>query len=464
MKRWAPAVSGARSETSAMTERPLLVDRSLMVEPDNPELVQALDYLESHVDFEKSSLRRRAPTLERMQRLCALLGDPQRAYPVVHITGTNGKGSTARMVSALLAAHGLSVGTYTSPHLEHLNERLVRDGVPIDDDSLAAVLGDLQSYEDHLGVTLTHFEVLTAAALRWLADVAVDVAVVEVGVGGRWDSTNVVDAQVAVVTNVGLDHAEVIGPTRKEIAEEKAGIIKAGSVVVLGETDPTLVPTFESRPSLEVWLRDRDFGCERNVVALGGRVVDLRTPGHVSEDVFMPLHGPHQGDNAACALAAVEAFFGRALDDRVVTEAFAGVLVPGRFEIVRRHPFVVLDGAHNPDGARALRATLDEDFAGREPEVLVVGFTAGRDPSEMLAILEAQRARLVLACPAPHPRSLPPAEVVAAAGRLGARAEVAPSVPAAMARAMEAVSDDESILVTGSLYVVGDARRVSSHR
>jgi len=427
---------------------------------DPPLLAEALAYLESHVNFESAPARRAAPTLDRMIELCRLLGDPQDACPVVHLTGTNGKGSTARMVSALIAAHGLSVGTYTSPHLERINERMAVNGEPIDDASLAERLLALRPYEDHLGVRLTHFELLTAAALRWFADVAVDAIVLEVGMGGRWDATNVADGAVAVVTNVALDHAEVIGPTRTEIAEEKSGIIKPDSVVVLGETDPDLVAVFGRRPSAGMWLRDRDFGCERNVVAVGGRLLDLRTPAGLVEEIYLPLHGPHQGDNAACALAAAEAFFGRRLDDGVVNEAFAAVRVPGRFEVVRRHPLVVLDGAHNPAGAVALARTLDDDFGGRSPEVLVVGFTVGRDPAEMLTVLRADRSRLVLACRPPSPRGLDPAEVVGAASGLGVRAEAAPSVPAAIARAIEAVADDEFVLVTGSLYVVGDARTV----
>jgi dihydrofolate synthase/folylpolyglutamate synthase len=427
---------------------------------DPSSLADALAYLDSHVNFETAPARRAAPTLDRMIELCRLLGDPQAACPVVHLTGTNGKGSTARMVSSLIAAHGLSVGTYTSPHLERINERMAVNGEPIDDASLAERLLALRPYEEHLGVRLTHFELLTAAALWWFADVAVEALVLEVGMGGRWDATNVADGAVAVVTNVALDHAEVIGPTRTEISVEKSGIIKPDSVVVLGETDPELVAIFERRPSAGVWLRHRDFGCERNVVAIGGRLLDLRTPSGLAEEVYLPLHGPHQGENAACALAAAEAFFGRRLDDAVVNEAFAAVRVPGRFEVVRRRPLVVLDGAHNPAGAQALARTLEDDFGGRAPEVLVVGFTGGRDPAEMLKVLGADRSRLVLACRPPSPRGLDPAEVVAAASGLGIRAEAAPSVPAAIARAMEAVADEEFVLVTGSLYVVGDARRV----
>src|SRR5579862_8691055 len=402
-----------------------------------PSLPAALAYLDGHVNFETAPSRRAHPTLERMRALCAFLADPQTAYPVVHLTGTNGKGSSARMISSLLTAHGLSVGTYTSPHLEKINERIVWNGEPIDDGTLADALLACEPIEEHMGVRLTHFEVLTAAALRWFADVAVDVAVLEVGLGGRWDATNVADAAVAVVTNVGLDHAEVIGPTRADIATEKAGIVKPGATLVLGEPDPSLFPIFEARGAEATWVRGRDYGWSSNLVAVGGRLLDLYTPSGSTPDVFVPLHGPHQGDNAAGALAATEAFFRRPLDPSTVIAAFASVQVPGRFEVVRRHPFVVLDGAHNPEGARAARATLDDDFAGRSPDILVVGFTGNRDPVEMLTALEAARSRRVIACKPPSPRGLDPSVVAAAASSMGVRAEVVPNAGAAALRAME---------------------------
>jgi dihydrofolate synthase/folylpolyglutamate synthase len=425
-----------------------------------PPLADALLYLDAHVNFETAPVRRSTPTLDRISAVCTWLGDPQAAYPVVHLTGTNGKGSTARMISAVLAAHGLSVGTYTSPHLERINERMVWDGAPVDDDTLAAALLGLEPIEEHLGLRLTHFEVLTAAALRWFADLAVDVAVLEVGLGGRWDATNVADATVAVVTNVGLDHAEVIGPTRADIAAEKAGIVKPGCTLVLGETDPHLVPVFEARHADAVWLRDRDFGCIRNRVAVGGRVVDVRTPSGILDDLLVPLRGPHQGDNAACAVTATEAFFGRVLDRDVVADALNTVKVPGRFEVVRRQPLVVLDGAHNPEGARALRATLEDDFGGRKPDVIVAGFTGERDPEEMLGAMDAGRARLVVATKPPSPRGVDPAIVAAAAEAMGVRAEVVPSVTGAVERALAVASEDEFVLVTGSLHAVGEARSV----
>jgi dihydrofolate synthase/folylpolyglutamate synthase len=426
--------------------------------PRGAALADALAYLDGHVNFEKAPARRSMPTLDRMVDLCSLLGDPQASYPLVHLTGTNGKGSTARMTTALLQAHGLSVGTYTSPHLERVNERIAWNAEPISDDQLAESLLGLAPLEEHLGVRLTHFELLTAAAFRWFADQAIDIAVVEVGLGGRWDSTNVADGAVAVVTNVGLDHTEVIGPTLKEIAEEKAGIVKPGATLVLGETRPELTPAFVARGAAEVWCRGEDFGCTGSGLAHGGRVVDLHTPGALYEGVFLPLYGAHQGDNAACATAASEAFFGRPMDPDVVKDAFAGVRVPGRCEVMGRHPLIVLDGAHNPDGARALERTLSEDFAARAPDTMVVGFTAGRDAAEMLAVLGAARSRLVVACRPPHPRGLPPEDVARAAAGLGVEAETAPSVHAAVERARQATGDDGFILVTGSLYLVGEVR------
>ena len=423
------------------------------------DLAGALAYLDDHVNLETdASARAAAKRLDRVGRLVELMGEPQRAYPVVHLTGTNGKGSTARMLTALLVAKGLSAGTYTSPHLEHINERIAWNGEPISDAAFVEIIEAVASVEKVVEDAPTHFEILTAAAFRWFADIAVDVAVVEVGLGGRWDATNVADGQVAVVTNVSLDHAETIGPTLADIATEKAGIVKPGSTLVLGETDPVLAGIFRAAGAAEVWERDRDFGCEANGLAHGGRLLDLRTPGASYSDVYLPLHGAHQGDNAAVALAAAEAFFGQPLDADVVEEAFAGVRVPGRLEVVGRQPLVVLDGAHNPAGAAAAADAIGEAFGGTAGKVLVVGLLQGKDPGEMLDALEARGARVVVACPAPSPRSLPPADVARAARALGLDAEAAGSVPEALARALAVASQDDLVLVSGSLYVVGAAR------
>lgn len=399
------------------------------------------------------------PTLERIRLLMRLMADPQHSYPVVHLTGTNGKTSTARMLTALFGALGLSVGTYTSPHLERVNERIQWYGEPISDAAFAEVVGAVVDLEPLLGgARLTHFEILTGAAYRWFADVAVDVAVVEVGLGGRWDATNVADGRVAVVTNVGIDHVEYLGHTREGIAREKAGIVKPASTLVLGETDPALAPIFEAEEPAEIWRRDVQFSCSGNRVAHGGRLLDLRTPGAAYDDVYLPVHGAYQGDNAACALAAAEVFFGAPLDEDVVAEGFAAVRSPGRMEVMGRRPLCLLDGAHNTHGAAALALTLDEEFGAVESRIVVLGLLRGHDPAEMLGALDPSRIRRVVACAPPWPRAVPAEQVADAARQLGLESELAASVPEAVARGLTLASPDELVLVTGSLYVVGPAR------
>lgn len=415
-------------------------------------------YLGASVDLEALVAGRyEAPTLDRMVALCALMADPQHAQPAIHVTGTNGKGSTTRMATALLGAHGLAVGTYTSPDLVRVNERISRNGQPIDDADFTEAVAAVAVLEEASGIAPSRFEILTLAALRWFADTAVDAAVVEVGMGGRWDATNVVDGAVAVVTNVGLDHTEVLGPTRTEIAGEKAGIVKPGTTLVLGETDPELLPLFEAGTPAGLWRRDHDFGCRTNQVAVGGRLLDLFTPAGSYDDVFLPLHGAHQGENAVAAVAAVEAFFGRPVDDEVLREGLAAVQVPGRFEIVGRRPLVVLDGAHNPDGCQAAAETLD-DFSLAGAPVLVVGMNRGRSALKMLAALGADQARLVIACAVDWPRAMPAPEVAAAARQLGAEVEIVPVVVEAVARALAVAGPDDAVVITGSLHVVGAAR------
>jgi dihydrofolate synthase/folylpolyglutamate synthase len=393
-----------------------------------------------------------------MRELCHVLGDPQDDQPTVHVTGTNGKGSVARLVTGLLGSHDLTVGTYTSPHLESINERISRNGVSIADDELASVLTDLAALEALVEHRPSYFELLTAAAFRWFSDEAVAAAVVEVGLLGRWDATNVVDAQVAVLTNVGHDHTDGRGDWRRRIAEEKSGIVKPGATFVLGETDPALQHVFAATPAAAVWRQDVDFGCVSNRLAVGGRVLDLRTPGASYDEVFLSLHGAHQGTNAAIALAAAEAFFGRPLEPDLVAEAFAGAQSPGRFEIVQRDPLLILDGAHNPDGAQAVVETLAEGFVVTGETRLVVGVLAGRDPVELLEILDAGSAAEVVCCRPDSPRALPADGLAAHVRALGGQARVVPDVGDAMAAALAAADADDVVLVTGSLYTVGAAR------
>lgn len=431
-------------------------------------LPEALAWLDRHVNHEAAG---GGPpragsvgglSLDRMRALVHVLGEPQAGYPVVHVTGTNGKGSTARMLTALLAETQLVAGTYASPHLHRLNERISRNLEPIGDDDLAAVLTDLAGLAPLAGVDPSWFELVTAAAFRWFGDVGVDVAVVEVGMLGRYDATNVADGDVAVITNIGPDHTDFAGDWRRAIAEEKAGIIKPDATVVLGETDPDLVRLFADEAARagarEVWERGEQWACEENLLAVGGRLLDIRTPGGTLEQVFLPLNGAHQGDNAACAVAAAEAFLGVPLHIDVVRDAFATITAPGRFEIAQREPLVVLDGAHNAAGAAVAAQTLAEDFDVPGSRILVVGLLAPRDPRSVLEALDAATADLVVACTPPSPRGIPASEVAAAAAALGVAAEVVPDVGRAVQRAIERAGTDDAVLITGSLYVVGAAR------
>jgi len=441
---------------------------------------EALAFLDDRLNLEQSPAiagEIEGLSLEPMRRVVGVLGEPQQAYPVVHLTGTNGKGSTARMVSALVMAQGLTVGTYTSPHLEDVTERISWDLAPIDHDELARVIGELAALEPLMreelaGVTSqppSYFELLTAAAYAWFAEVAVDVAVAEVGLLGTWDATNVADAAVAVITNIGRDHTDGTGDWRQRIAAEKAGIIKPDSHVILGETADDVRPIFDGRPSAGLWLRDRDFGWDNGAVAVGGRIADIHTPNGTYEQVFLPFHGPHQADNAALAVAAVESLMGRRLDDAAVSEAFAALTLPSRFEVLHRGPLLVLDGAHNPDGARSVARTLSDEFSVSGRRRWVLGLLAGRDIDLMLdgfGLVEGlDTDDEVVVCYAGPTRGASTDEVAARVAARGIPVEVIPDVPTAVLHAWEAAAVTEAagnvsdaVLVTGSLKTTGLAR------
>ena len=423
-------------------------------------------WLDAHVNLERgigrpaNVARVEAPTLARIQELTLLMGSPQLDFASVHLTGTNGKTSTARITAAILQAAGNKVGTYTSPNLERINDRMTVDGEEVTDERFDELLRTVRTVEPHLSAPPSYFEILTAAAFYWFCDEAVDVAVVEVGLGGTWDATNILDAEVAVITNIAIDHVEYLGPTREGIAREKAGIITPMTSVVLGETDPELIGIFEAREPQHLVLRERDFGVRSNRLAVGGRLIDITTPTTSYHDVFLSLHGAHQADNAAAALAAAELFIGEVLPDVVVRAALATVTSPGRLEVVGRQPFVVLDGAHNVAGAESLRAALADDFLPA-PRTMVVGFLNEKDPKEMLSALGIDDVRHLIACRAPSPRACDPAVIAQAAADLGLdsdQIQIAETVSEAIGMALMETPDDGQIVITGSLYVVGEAR------
>ena len=441
------------------------------------DIISALEWLESHTNLEGSDPSKGSaataaaraanlPTagateglsLGSMRELMAVLGDPHESFRVIHVTGTNGKGSTTRFASALLAGTGLSVGTYTSPNLTRVNERIAYDGVMISDLDLARVLTLLSEVEPLLEHRASRFELLTAAAFAWFAEIGVEVAVVEVGLLGRFDATNVVTADVAVVTNIGKDHTDGAPGWEQLVASEKAGIIKPDSRVVLGPELDDLRSIFDREPSAATYQFGREFDLDANLVAVGGRAISLTTPWSQLEDVHLPFHGAHQGENLAMAVMAVEAFFDRPIDGDLVDQALDAVELPGRFEIVGRAPTVVLDGAHNPHGARAAKATLDEEFARLGSWVLVFGMLAGKDPVEMLEAIGAEDFDAVIVTQPRWSRALPADELAAAATSMGLVVEVVPDVIEAFVRARAVTNDDDLVLVAGSLYLVGELR------
>lgn len=434
---------------------------------------EALDYLERRTRFEGTrhgGPPPKMPTagavdgldLNGITDLMRVLGDPHTAYRTLHITGTNGKGSTARFSSALLRGTGLSVGTYTSPDLERVNERIVWDGNIISDEDFGRIIGLIADVEHLLTTNPGRFEILTAAAFVWFAEMGVEVAVIEVGLLGRFDATNIISSDVAVITNIGKDHTDGAPRWEEAVAKEKAGIIKPGSRVVLGSDFGPLRSIVEAEQTdVDLWAFGTDFDVEHNEVAVGGRVATIRTRFSLFDDLYIPFHGPHQAQNLATAIAAVEAFFDRGLERDLVDEAVATVELPGRFEVMPGSPMVILDGAHNPHGAAAALETLTTEFARLGSWILVVGFLVGKDAVEMLDALDAQDFDAVIICQPTWSRAQDAYEVAEQARTLGIEAEVVPDPTEAFLRAKAVAAEDDLIFVAGSLYVVGEIRPVA---
>ena len=419
------------------------------------------------------------PDLARIRLLTELLGDPQSAYPAVHLAGTNGKTSTARMVDSLLRAFGLRTGRYTSPHLQQVTERIVLDGQPLSEERFGALYDELQPYvelvDERTGTRMTFFEVLTGMAFAAFADAPVDAAVLETGLGGTWDATNVVAARTAVVLPVGLDHQNYLGTTLAEIAGEKAGIVHEGATVVLAAQQPEAAEVLLRRCAevgATVAREGLEFGVVDRRTAVGGQLLDLQGLAGRYDEVFLPLHGAHQAANAAAALAAVEAFFGAAderLDLEVVRQGFSTVTSPGRLEVVRTSPTVVLDAAHNPHGMAATVAALTDAFAFTHL-VAVVACLADKDVRTMLEILEPAVAAVVVTENG-SPRAMDVDELRALAVEVFGedRVSVEDRLDDALDTAI-ALVDQESeyggagVLVTGSVVTAGAARTLLNAR
>jgi len=416
-----------------------------------------------------------APTLDRVRRLVELLGDPQRSYPVIHLTGTNGKTSTARMIDGLLREAGLRTGRFTSPHLETVRERITLDGEPISEQRFTEAYAELEPYlelvDAQSDVPLSFFEVITAMAFAVFADAPVDVAIVEVGLGGTWDSTNVADGTVAVVTPVAVDHSHLLGREPVEIAADKAGIIKPGATAVMALQTPEVFEVLMRRGAevgATIAREGFEFGVLSRDVAVGGQLLTLRGLAGEYDEVFVPLHGEHQARNAVTALAAVEAFVGandeKQVDADLVRRAFAGVSSPGRLEVVRRSPTIVLDAAHNPHGAQATADSVGEAFAF-SPLVGVLGCMQDKD---VYGVLEAFEPIMdtVVCTQNSTPRAMPAEELAAEAAEVFGedRVLVVPRLDDAIAEAVRLAEEKATalgsggVVVTGSVITAGEAR------
>ncbi len=449
-------------------------------------------------EIEKDIFARRpehaiSPSLDRIRALVTLLGDPQRAYPVIHITGTNGKTSTARMIESLLRARGLRTGLFTSPHLSMVGERIAVDGQPLSGERFVEAYDEIKPYVDLVDqsheVPLSFFEVLTGMAFAVFADAPVDVCVLEVGMGGTWDNTNVADGAVAVVTPISLDHTRHLGSTVAEIATDKAGIIKPGAVAVLAQQPPEAAEALLRRAAdvgATVAREGLEFGVLARELAVGGQQVSVRGLLGDYPDLFLPLFGAHQAGNLACAIAAAEAFArtpesdgsgphspadearspGGALDLAMVRQAAATMSSPGRLEIVRRSPVVVVDAGHNPGGMAASMEALTEAFTFTQL-VAILAVSEDKDVAGILDQLEPVAGRLIVTSNSSSRAADPAAVAEVAEGIFGpdrvsvaSRLDDAIELGVALADEVDAADGPGSagVLITGSVITAGDAR------
>jgi dihydrofolate synthase / folylpolyglutamate synthase len=402
------------------------------------------------------------PSLDRIRALADALDHPEVTYPSIQVTGTNGKTTTARMVTALACAHGLATGTFISPHVESVTERISLCGEAIADQEFGEEYGRLVPYlhrVDALGHPATYFEALTALAYLWFADKPVELGVFEVGMGGTWDATNLVRGEVAVLCPVGLDHKE-LGSTIPEVATEKAGIVKKGNTAVVREQRPEAMRVIEQRceeVGATLMLEGNDFALAGRAPAVGGQLIAVRGLHASYEDVFLPLFGEQLARNAALSVAALECLLGRPLDHSAVGAALGAVTSPGRLEVVGRRPLVVLDGAHNPDATSALTEALTESFTWERMH-LVIGMFADKDVEAVTRLIAPLAAR-GYACRSSSPRAAPTDRVERALKEAGL-ADVAAfdSINEAVEAARSEATKGDLILVTGSFYTVAEAR------
>jgi len=439
----------------------------MIISPEDQERIDAIE----QALLARWPETRIAPTTARIAALVDILGSPQLTYPTIHVGGTNGKTTTTRMIDSLLFAHGLRTGRFTSPHLETYLERIAINGQPIDPKALIFAYNDIAAYLDLMDTKfpnpISFFEAITALGFVAFAEHPVDVAVIEVGMGGEWDATNVIDADVSVIMPIGFDHMEYLGHTLHEIASTKAGIIKEGGFIVLAQQEPEAAKELIRKAAevgADVVREGIEYSVTSRAVAVGGQLITIKGINDTYEDIFLPLHGKHQATNAASALVAVEAFFGeQPLEIEAVRAGFAAVTSPGRCEVVHRDPTIILDAAHNPHGAKALAETLANEFNFDEI-VAVVGVFGDKDAAGILQALEPVVDHVIVT-QSTSDRALPSGELEKIASKVFGvdRVFEVSELHAALDRAVRDTTrplseDTIGIIVTGSVVTVGEAR------
>lgn len=443
------------------------------ITPDDQERIDAIE----QALLKRWPETRIAPTLERIAALVDALGSPQLTYPTIHVGGTNGKTTTARMIDSLLFEMGLRTGRFTSPHLESYLERISINGQPIDPKAMIFSYNDIAAYLDFMDskfdTPISFFEAMTALAFAAFAEHPIDVGVIEVGMGGEWDATNVVDADVSVIMPIDLDHTEYLGSTISEIAKTKAGIIKEGGFVVLAQQQPEAAVEFLKKAAevgADIAREGVEYVIESRAVAVGGQVLTIKTPKDTYEEIFLPLHGKHQASNAAAALVAVEAFFGdQELDYEAVLAGFANVQSPGRCEVLHRDPTIIIDAAHNPHGAKAITETIQNEFTFDE----VIGVVAAMGDKDVQgALVEFEKVMdSIIVTKNSSSRSMPVAEIekiarsIFGADRVFAADNLEEAIEKAIKDSVRPLSEDTlGILITGSVVTVGEARTIVRKR
>ena len=419
---------------------------------------EALQYLDRFINREATAGRIHGLSLAAMSQLVECMGEPHKDLRAIHVTGTNGKGSVVSMTESLLSSKGLRVGSYMSPHVDTIRERFTLAGSQITEEVFSEIIFDVSRYVENYELEPSYFELLTAAAILLFSNEGVDAAVVEVGILGRFDATNVLDGEIAVITNIGKDHTDGSEGWRRSIAAEKAGIIVEGKPLLLGNAEEDVVDLFVSENPEPIFQYGKDFLVEDALPAVGGQVVNVKGIFGQYEEIFLPLYGKRQAQNAALSLATAEVFLEGPLPEEVVESAFGELLIPGRLEILSRRPVILVDGAHNKDSASHLAETINDVFP-ESRRILILGILEPHSPEEIFTELKGISPELVIVCAAPSPRAIDPNELEEVAMRLGLDMERAENPYEATLKALRIGDEEDLIVAAGSFYNISEVRR-----